>query len=247
LRVIDLKAMSPEALNRLAPSVQPLVFETGILDAPYSTAGTTFLVGYKRRAFVFAARHSLRPDALYPLCVFPSDTSQRLLPLKDVFFVPREHVEEDFADFAVIEIDLTKIVDFELGQARLIDLQFVSGDWLSCRDTSDFVVLGFPEEHSVADYDQETLTTERVALRGRYFGPSALSYLHELEVLDTLSLATFSGFSGAPVFAWTERPGLPAQTALCGMALRGTPSSRRIHFLDRSVLLDALNVKCAKP
>ncbi len=238
--------MSPEALTRLAASVQPLVFETGIPDAPYSTAGTTFLVGYEGRAFVLVARHSLRPDNLCSVCIFPSDSSRRLLPLTDVFFVPKDYVAEDFMDFAIMEIDRAKIVDPELGQASLIDLRLASGDWLSLLGDSDFVVIGYPEEHSFVDYDKETIATGRLALHGRYLGPSALPYLHELEILDTLSLSTFSGLSGAPVFAWAERSGLPAKISLCGMALRGTPTSRRIHFLDRSVLLDALKMKCAK-
>lgn len=238
--------MSPEALSRLAASVQPLIFETGISDFPYSTLGTTFLVGYEGRAFVFTARHTLYPDNLSPVCIFPSDCSQRLLPLKDVFFVSKDYVAEDFMDLAIMEIDMAKIVDAELGQASIIDLRLASGDWLSLPESSDFAVIGYPEEHSLVDYDQETIATQRVALQGRYLGPSSIPYLHELEILDTLSLATFDGLSGAPVFSWTWRSGRPAQISFCGMVLRGTASSRRIHFLDRSVLLDALKVKCAE-
>lgn len=247
MSAMKLKTMSPELRARLAASVQPLVFETVSPDAPYSILGTTFLVGYEHRAFVLTARHALRPDdGLTPLCIFPTDSSQRLLPLKDVFFVSKDDVEKEFADLAVIEIDRAKIVDSELGQATLIDLKPTPRDWLPCHDTSELVVIGYPEDHSFVDYDQETIPTRRIALHGRYCGPSSSSYVHTLEVFDALSLSTFSGFSGGPVFAWTERSGEPAQIALCGMALRGTASSRRIHFLERSVLMDALKVKCAK-
>lgn len=241
-----MRTMPPEALSRLAASVQPLIFETGIADVPYSTAGTVFLVGYEGRAFVLTARHSLHPENLSPICISPSDFSQRLLPLNDVFFVSKDYVAEDFMDLAVIEIDMTKIIDDECGQASLIDLRLASGDWLATPENSDFAIIGYPEERSLVDYDEETIATERVALQGRYLGPSSLPYLHELEILDTLSLSTFSGLSGSPVFAWSECPGSPGQITFCGMVLRGTPTSRRIHFLDRSVLLDALKVKCAK-
>ena len=114
----ELLIMLPEAINRLAASVQPLVFETGNPDVPYSTAGTTFLVGYQRRAFVLTARHSLHPDSLCPVCIFPSDFSQRLLPLKDVFFVSKNYASEDFMDLAIMEIDLTKVADAELAESR---------------------------------------------------------------------------------------------------------------------------------
>jgi hypothetical protein len=233
----------------LAASVQPLVFETGNSDVPYSTLGTTFLVGYEGRTFVLTARHSLYPvypEKPSPVCIFPTDFSQSLLPLKDVFFVSKDDVAEDFMDLAIIEIDMANIADAERRQATLVDLRLASGEWLSLSGTSDFVVIGYPEEHSLVDYDQETIVTQRVPLKGRYVGSSSIPYLHELEILETLSLTTFSGFSGAPVFAWTEHSGLRAQISLCGMALRGSPESRRIHFLDRSVLLDALKVKCAR-
>lgn len=235
--------MPLEVINSLSASVQPLVFETGLPEAPYSTRGTVFLVGYAGRAFVLTARHALFPEDSAPICVFPSDTSQRILPLKDVFFVPRNDVADDFADLAVIEIDMKGITDTEVGSARLVDLALATGDWLSKSETAEIFVLGYPEEHSLVDYEFEILINHRWALRGRYAGPSALPYLHVLEVSDAHTLSTFSGLSGGPVFAWIEHPGNQGEIILCGMALRGTPTSRRIHFLDRSVLLDALNVK----
>ena len=62
----------------------------------------------------------------------------------------------------------------------------------------------------------------------------------------THSLSTFSGFSGGPVFALVKHSDSQGEIVLCGMALRGTTSSGLIHFLDRSVLLDALNIKIKK-
>lgn len=98
--------MNQAAIESIAQSIQPLVFETGIDEAPYSMWGTTFLVGYKGRSFVLTARHTLKPEMLGPICIFPSDESNRLLPLHDVLFVPQADVGDDFADLAVIEIDV---------------------------------------------------------------------------------------------------------------------------------------------
>lgn len=235
--------MLPEVINRISASVQPLVFETNLPEFPYSTRGTVLIVGYEGRAFVLTTRHGLCPEDSPPICVFPTETSQRIIPLKDVFFVSEDHVPDDFVDIAVIEIDMNKITDKEVGSARLIDLDLASGDWLSKSETAEMFVLGYPEEHSFVDYELETITNHRWALHGRYAGASDLDYLHMLEVSGTHSLSTFSGFSGGPVFAWIEHPGNRGEIILCGMALRGTPTSGLIHFLDRSVLLDALYVK----
>jgi hypothetical protein len=238
--------MSPEALSRLAASVQPLVFETGVPEFPYATKGTVFLVGYKGRAFVLTARHALNPDSLSPVCILPSDTSRRILPLDDVFYVSETLIPDDYVDLAVIEIDVTSIQHAELAQARLIDLALASGDWLPHSHSSEFVILGFPEEHSFVDYAEEEIRTVRIAMVGRYCGSSSIAHLHELEIVDGPPLSTYDGFSGSPVFAFTSQPDGNIEIALCGMALRGTATSRRVHFLDRSMLLSALEIKYAK-
>jgi len=49
--------------------------------------------------------------------------------LKDVFFVPRDEVSEDFVDLAVIAIDTSRITQAEVAQATLIDLGRAFGEW----------------------------------------------------------------------------------------------------------------------
>jgi hypothetical protein len=235
-----------DIFNRLATSVQPLVFETGVAEVPYSIAGTGFLVGYKGRVFFLTTRHSLRPESVGPLCIFPTDFSQKILPLGNVFFVPQHLCEEDFVDLAVVDVNLTAVNDAEQLQARLIDMDRAVSDWCSSSDTSVFSAIGYPDERSFIDYHKEAIYTERVFLSGRYVGLSSIPYLHELEVSNPLSLTTFSGFSGSPVFCYSERDNAPTVVSLCGMVLRGTPVSGRIHFLDSSVLLDALELAAGR-
>lgn len=232
-----------QIIDSLAPSVQPLVFETGIVEFPYSTLGTVFLVGYKGKPYVLTARHALKPEYPVPICVFPSDTSHRFIPLKDVFFVPHTDVDEDCVDIAVIAIDTVRISDPEIAAATLIDLALTCGDWKNCAEEAKLFILGYPEERSIIDESIQELRTERVVLFGLYAGLSELPHLHLFRASDSLALQTFSGFSGGPVFAWIERPKQRPVPFLCGMALRGTPESGLIHFLDRDVLLDALAVK----
>ncbi len=232
-----------EVIAKLARSVQPLVFETGIADTPYSVSGTTFLVGYEGCPYVLTARHSLNPENPFPICIFPSGTSRHFIPLKDVFFVPRDKVNEDFVDLAVIAIDTSRITQAEVTQATLIDFVRASGDWEAQAQHAVFVILGYPADNSFVDYDEEMLHTDLATLYARYVGPSSIPFLHEIEILEPHVLTTFSGFSGGPVFAWAPHQGVAPAPILCGMTLRGSSSSGRVHFLDRSVLLDALKVK----
>ena len=236
--------MPPELLNRISVCVQPLVFENSAPGFPYSTQGTVFLIGYAGRTFVLTARHSLNPENCPAICVFPFDTSQQIIPLKDVFFVSREYFDDDFADVAVIEIDMNNITNPEVSKARIIDLDRALGDWLSKSESAEFFVIGYPDDFSSIDYDLETMTHNRIAMKGYYAGESELDYLHKLNIQKPYNLDSFSGFSGGPVFAWIENPEKSrGQVILCGMVLRGTASSGIIHFLDTSFLVAALNAK----
>ena len=233
------------AIDRLAPCVQPLVFETGVEEALYSsTRGTVFLVGYERRSYVLTARHALQPNNPMPICVFASDTSDKLVPLGKAFYVPPSPDGYDFEDLSVIDIDPRWITHPDVAGAKLINLDLSCGKWEECAHEAQFFILGYHEERSFLNYEPLEFRADRVILLGRYAGPSTLQHHHVLSVLDNLSLTTFSGLSGAPVFAWIELPMQRPTPVLCGMVLRGSPQSGLIHFLDRDVLLDALNAKC---
>jgi hypothetical protein len=236
--------ISQYAIDRLALSVQPLIFETGVEETPYSsTLGTVFLVGYQGRSYVLTTRHGLQPDTLMPICVFPSETSQQLIPLKDVFHVPQSLDDDDFSDLAVIRVDTRRIAHPEVAAATLIDLSLACGEWKRYASEAQFFVIGYPGERSNFNYETQEFRADRETLFGRYSGPSPLPYLHCLRVSDSRSLKAFNGLSGAPVFAWIELPMQRPTPVLCGMVLRGTPESGLVHFLDRDVLLDALTEK----
>jgi hypothetical protein len=232
------------AIDRLALSVQPLIFETGVKEIPYSsTLGTVFLVGYQGTPYVLTTRHGLNPDTLMPICVFPSEASRRLIPLKDVFYVPKSLEDEDFVDLAVVRVDIRRIAHPEVAAATLINLSLACGEWKEYAGKAPFFVIGYPGERSTFNYETQEFRSDREILFGSYGGPSPQPHVHLLCVPDPRSLERFGGFSGAPVFAWIEQSMQRPTPVLCGMVLQGTPQSGLIRFLDRDVLLDALNVK----
>lgn len=232
------------SLTNLAKSVQPLVFETGVEDFPYSAVGTVFLVGYRGKAYVVTTRHGLKPENPPPICIFPTDSSTRPLPLGQVFSVHGNDVPDDFMDLAVIDILPTRFEHPELGQATLIDIAKAYDDGWACRaENMELFVVGYPSDHSEINYEKQELRTDRVVLWGRYVGRSTMDYLHTFEANQSQGLPAFSGFSGGPVFGLQAQLDNCSKPILCGMAIRGTLESGLIHFLDASVLLDALKVK----
>jgi len=146
--------------------------ETANDEYPYAiSGGTIFLAAYKGRAFAITARHVIVP--LTPICLFATDWSQKILPLENVFYVSADKIDDDFADFAVIELDMRKLIkDPEYSLLRLIDLEKVSGDWLYHAEKGTFLVLGYPIEQSEIDITEESITTARFTLRGNYKGVS---------------------------------------------------------------------------
>lgn len=242
-----LRAMPAAAMQRLAASVQPVVFETGVPAAPYSTIGTAFYVGCGGRAFAVMARHTLRPDSLHPLCLFPTGGSHRLLPLTNVFYVPAEHEGDESVDLAIVEIDMpVAMADGELGQAVLLDMNLAVPSQRPPLSKSSLVVIGYPAELSSVDYEAEELRNERFALRGRYVEATMTHHVHELRVVDEHRLDSFSGLSGAPVFAWHQSDERTGRVFLCGMAIQGTVCSGLIRFLDAQIIVQAIHVMVSR-
>lgn len=229
--------------NNLALAVHPLVFETGIPEAAHSIAGTGFLVGYGRRIFLVTARHALRPDAIYPLCIL--SPSGHVLPLKDVYFVPAAEVDEDFTDLAVVELDMQRVAS-KHRDTRVIPLESVTGDWQQAAQISGCFVLGFPNQHSCVDYDTGEVQMGFVELAGTYRGVAQARYLHEFKVENPPPLESFSGFSGGPVFCRRMAASGHEVLLLCGMAVQGSAESRMVRFIEASVIHDMLELKCAR-
>ena len=228
--------------NSLASAVHPLVFETEISEAPHSIAGTGFLVGYCHRVFFVTARHALRPDAIHPLCIL--SPSGHVLPLKDVYFAPAAKADEDFADLAIVEIDMQS-VGTEHCDTRVIPLESVTGDWQQTAQVSSFFVLGFPNQYSCVDYEIGEVQMGFVELACSYQGVAQADCLHELKVEKPPQLKSFSGFSGGPVFCRHVAASGRELFLLCGVAVQGSTESRMIRFIETSIIHVMLKLKCA--
>jgi len=104
--------------------------------------------------------------------------------------LPQKYIPEDFADFAIIEID-RKELDSETSDATIIDCAKASGEWYERSTSSRFFVLGYPSDHSFVDYEREVVGHGRMVLTGTYVDPSEPRYLHELAIDDSNELKTF--------------------------------------------------------
>lgn len=229
-----------EELSALRACVRPVMFETGIPGYPYATAGSAFLLAYQARVFVLTAKHVVSDYPVERLLVFPSEQSRTPLRISDYYRIDAGNSGEDVEDFLVIETDVGSLTPEERKSRHLIHLTPSADAWHEWKFTAQFFLIGYPSPKSHVDYERSVIHTGQVLMVGRYVTPFASPLCHELLVEDPHSLSTFSGLSGCPVFSLSERLALPSDLTLCGMALRGTPASKKVYFLESAVLRAAL-------
>lgn len=73
---------------------------------------------------------------------------------------------------------------------------------------------------------------------------SPANYCFELNIEDAYSTYDFNGLSGFPVFSYPRTLKDSFHPNFCGMVLRGTKESGRLHFLDSRVIRHAIEIAC---
>lgn len=228
----------------LRQCIHPVIFETGISDAPLSVCGTGFLLGMQDRAFFVTARHLLSVDNPDPICVV--GPRGKVVPLKDVYTFHREVDLPDWADAAVHEVDFARAREIT-PDLRIVVLHATPPEWKDRAFVSPFVIGGFPREHTSVDYEAQEVVGGYVELQATYAGPASPDGLtHRLHVPKPPPLETFAGFSGSPVFMIHMDVGAPAQYVFCGMLIQGTVGSKSLTFIDRDVFVNMAESKRRK-
>lgn len=228
-------------LDHLRQCARPMVFETGIEGAAFSIIGTAFVVGFHRALFVVTARHVVRDLPVHRLVLYPSDRSKNGLRLSDCWYVEDDDNEPDSSDLFLVRAELTKVPKSIRRSSHLLHLTPPQvSDWFKDRHSATFFIFGYPMVVNEADYAKSQINTQQIFLHGTYVGPSMADRCHELLLKNPLGLPDFNGLSGSPVFCLRNEIAAPTQPTFCGMALRGGASSGRIHFLEASVILLAL-------
>lgn len=221
--------------------IQPVIFHTGVKEAPLSTWGTGFSLGTQSRAFFVSARHVVQGTDPSDVCVM--SPSGKLLPLKDSYCFDPELSTDDWADVSVHEVPLGEGKK-KAPDARLIDLAVAGGDWQADALTSRIFVVGFPNDHTGVDYDVHEVYGGLVEMEGTYAGPATTEgYTHKLTIPNTLGLTTFSGLSGSPVLMLKRAIGELDRFVLIGMATQGTPEAGNVLFVDQKVLTTVIESK----
>ncbi len=244
-RAESLKEKSKESnpLETLRACARPVIFETGIPEAPFSTTGTGFIVAYQKSLFVVTARHVVGDYPVSKLLVFPWDRAKQPIRFTNWTFVEvtqGDESDEHASDILIVHAEGQSLSRNDARKSQtLIFHQPKAEDWFRDRFTSKFFLCGYPSIKSSVDYFRVEINTVQMFFSGSYARPTPYSGLcHELDIENPLSLENYTGLSGSPVFCVE---GFGSKVRFCGMALRGTVKSGRIHFVEADVILDALH------
>jgi hypothetical protein len=230
---------APE-FNHLRACVRPVVFETGVRDAPFSVKGTAIVAGYRKALYILTARHVVLDLPKERCAIIMSEAGERLRLLARWQINTGE--DGDSSDLVVFRADLMGISKKTRRSNHLLHLTPPSvAQWFPKRDSAMFFLFGYPAVANDADYERSKVNMNQFMLYGSYIGPSASSGCFQMSVKNLLALPTFDGMSGSPVFSLNTPIGGSGQPTFCGMVLRGTPNSERVHFLGSDTILGALD------
>lgn len=216
------------------------MFRTGYDEAPFAILGTRFLVGYRGGHYLITTNHGLGQSDPRRLVVYPASREPEVAT-RNWWRVAQDLDDPDSTDLFVLEIDPSSVNETVDRIGRAIDLSPQNTDaWKSERWESTFFVTGYPAIANNADYDRSQVKTAQVLLPGRYARPWKNGSCHEIICGNPQNLENFNGFSGSPVFSCLNTIAVAMPTRFCGIAIRATASSRRVHFLESSTIILAL-------
>ena len=230
-----------EAVWRLRQCAKPIVFDSGNEGFPYATWGTGFLVKLGAQLFFVTANHVLGDMSLDKLLVFPNAESDESIPFSEVFTVAnRDPADPDSSDLVILKTHLGNLRLAEQSCLYAIDLDVSSDSWRTAPLDHRFAIFGFPHESRNVDDERFQVVSTQNVLLGRFADNSPMSHCYALDIADFNGVENFDGLSGSPVVSWPRKITDNFHPSFCGMVLRGTRKSGKIHFLDAAVLRKAL-------
>jgi hypothetical protein len=224
------------SLDHLLETVKPVLYETGNEDAPYSGCGTCFLVLHNKQTYIVTAKHVVNGNLGESLMVFPNRNTDLSIPINVQITIDNpDSFDTDYSDIVIYRIDHDQL-HIEPGSVmRTVDFSKYDHHWAARHRDSGYYMLGFPVEHRIVNYEEYLVSSTQHLLTGRYFGPSASQYCHEIEFVALNGVTDLNGLSGSPVFC-AAKGGTPRAATFCGMLLRGGAAARRAVFVDAFVI-----------
>ncbi|OAH97334.1 hypothetical protein A1353_23190 [Methylomonas methanica] len=219
-------------LKRLRYCARPMVFETGVPETPLSVAGTAFIVAFRNNLLVLTAKHVVGEWPTNKLRLIVSEAGD-CVTFTDRWNIRVEDEEEngDQNDLVIFQADIANVSVAAREENHVINLTPPdNSDWYGTRNNALFFLFGYPKLATGVDYELSKVISSQYLLHGAYIGDSLSFGCYKLAVQNPLKLTSFDGLSGSPVFSLFTGSANAAQPTFCGIAIRGTASSGKVHI-----------------
>lgn len=224
---------------------RPFVVQNADDNYPYSGVGSSFVVSTKNSDYWITAAHVVRVfrgDA-ESIRVFPTEQSRQSLPFNESYSINtvRGSDDEDFKDVYGLRINLNEFQ--RCGDTALVSSAVDTGFFnpLKLQGGARLAIVGYPSEKNYIDYANSKINIQRYIFDAHYLGESISAHCYQLMVKDSLSLESFDGLCGSPVFYFPKvdiaHQNQPSRDPhFVGMIIRGSPSSSLMQFISAQVI-----------
>ncbi|TPQ29074.1 hypothetical protein [Methylomonas koyamae] len=220
-----------------------MAFETGVSEFPLSVAGSAFMVAFRNNLLVLTAKHVVSEWPTHKLRLIISEAGD-CVTFTNRWDIRVEDEEEDGDqnDLVIFQADIANVSAAARKENHVINLTPPDiSDWYGTRNNALFFLFGYPKLGTGVDYELSKVISNQYLLHGSYIGDSFSYGCYELVLHNPLELSSFDGLSGSPVFSLFSGSADAAQPTFCGIAIRGTASSGKIHFLGSQIIFAALD------
>lgn len=248
---------APSTPSALPDCAVPLLFETGIEQAPYAHAGTGFLAVWESTLFLVTAGHCIQKGQENSLVLPLSTSTREVAPLRNYFHdvVASVSAAEEPADIVCYSVESSlRTAEPLWRRATQLPLTFDIESILALagdnREQIPLTAAGFPLSGTASeiDYEAKTFVSQEARISGRYAGTSQVTHAHCMRVTHPGPIRDINGMSGSPVFSYAPFEG-KKRYFFVGMLVRGVLPLA--HFasgrLIREVLVEAARMQRGAP
>jgi len=237
-------------MHAFEETARPVIFEHEGADYQYWGTGSSFLLANSKHYFWITAGHVITNmgGSAEALRIFSNDDSRISLPFNERYTIRKEGLDdEEYKDIYVLRINVSEFDEF--GDAPLTAQDAEAGllPAESLTPNDELWIVGYPAESNFVDFEERSIKSTRSVIRAVYQGYSVSEHCHTARIETSISLSSFDGLSGSPVF-FLKSAKVGEQYVqfplLVGMLLRGTAESSLVHFVSARVIGHLIQLAC---
>lgn len=230
----------------LRAAIKPVIFETGIESAPYTTVGTCFLVKLKCGIFAVTLKHVVREEKAKNILILR--TRKGMVPVR---FTVRINVDcadaedSEVEDLVLLAVDPKSLSLVPSNNVPCYEIDKITDNWEDAPDEYNYMVFGYPSVERDIDYENRDIVCPQQSFSCRFAGNSMLDACYKLNINpdSNSGSSNIDGYSGSPVFAWHKDAKRVREAVFCGVAIQSAGTT--LNFLRRGVIDEVAKKLCS--